>query len=467
MEGSLDMFTYALDDSGGAPLFEKLCSLLREDIRRRSFRPGDKLPSKRALAKNLGVSVITVESAYAQLIAEGYVRTIQKKGYYVCDIPEICASAAPSVSAPVGPRRPAPRIDLTAREIDPALIPFDTCMKVIRSVMRNRDGLVLSSPPEGKAELHRAIADHLRTFRGMSVSPDQIVVGGNTEYLYGLIAQLFGPGKRFGVEDPGFTKIAQVYRAHGREVSMVRVDEHGLQVDRIGDAQVIHTLPSHHFPTGTIMPISRRYELLSWAVGGEERYIIEDDYDSELRLTGRPIPSLTSIDADGRVIYINTFARTLTPTVGVSYMVLPPALMERFRRDLGFYSCTVTTFDQNILADLLEQGEFERHIIRMRSLYTRKRNALIAGMRESGLMDVAEISGEETGLHFLLRFAPSVSGDRTAERLREAEIEVARVSDYSSTPTEDEQRTFVICYAALSDCEAASVGAEIARCVAR
>ena len=228
----------------------------------------------------------------------------------------------------------------------------------------------MENPPcGGIMALRQAIADYLHAFRGMVVNPEQIIVGAGTEYLYGLLIQLLGDDKIYGIENPGYPKIAKIYDSMHVSYSAIDLDEHGVCIYSLEDHQIdiMHLSPSHHFPTGIITPISRRYELLGWASKDENRYIIEDDYDSELRLGGKPIPTLQSIDVSDKVIYMNTFTKTLSSTVRISYMVLPASLTELFYKKLSFYSCTVSNFEQYTLARFMESGSFEKHINRLRN----------------------------------------------------------------------------------------------------
>lgn len=461
------MLKSARNESGDS-LYKKLYASLRADIESKVYAPGQRLPSKRTLAKTVGVSVITVESAYAQLIAEGYVRTMEKRGYYVCELPDEMHhhGKVSNVEEASEDSIEAPRIDLTTNDADIRSFPYSVCMKNMKNVLRDRkDDVMRRSPCVGTLELRRAISDHLRTFRGISAPAERIVVGAGSELLYGMLALILGD-RTFGVEDPGRLEVAHSYRLHGKRVRLVAMDDRGVRPDMIGDADVLHISPSHHFPTGGVMPVARRYELLSWASEEEGRYLIEDDYDSEFRLIGMPIPAMESIDVAGRVIYINTFTETFTPTVRISYMVLPPALMELYTSKLGLYSCTISTFEQIAHATLLEQGFFEKHIMRMRGIFIRKRNALLRAMRGAGLKNVASISGEDSGLHFVLKFCDRVDGDETAERLRARGVAIRRVADYASCPTDDDRRSFVVCYSSLSEDDIAHVASEIAGCVA-
>ena len=213
----------------------------------------------------------------------------------------------------------------------------------------------------------------------MDVSPEQIVVGAGTDYLYGLLIQLLGHDKIYGMEEPGYQKISEVYQSHNVLCLHIPLDRQGICIDKLNasGADIVHISPSHHFPTGIITPISRRYELLGWASASDSHYIIEDDYDCEFRFMGKPIPSLQSIDVMDKVIYMNTFTKTLASTIRISYMVLPKHLMARFQQNLGFYACTVSNFEQYTLTRFIQEGHFERHINRMRNFYHSQRDLLL------------------------------------------------------------------------------------------
>ena len=354
------MLTYTLDREAG-PLYEALYRGIRGDILEGRLMPGEKLPSKRALADHLKISKVTVETAYAQLVAEGYIRSQEKVGYFVEAVEQGQAPAyRRALELPEAPR-PVWEADFTANNLPAEAFPFSVWAKLQREVLLDYGAELLGPvPPGGAYVLRQAIADYLYGFRSMTVSPDQILVGAGTDFLYNLLIQLLGRDKCYGVEDPGYGKIRQVYEAAGVPCLPVPLDGDGIRIDRLGEAQVLHLSPSHHFPTGIVTPIGRRQALLEWAEGGEGRYLIEDDYDSEFRLAGRPIPTLQSIDRAGKVIYLNSFTKSIAPAIRISYLVLPPELMEEFRRRLGFYACTVPSFEQYTLARFLSRGYFEK-----------------------------------------------------------------------------------------------------------
>ena len=236
----------------------------------------------------------------------------------------------------------------------------------------------------------------------MTVQPEQIIIGAGTEYLYGLLIQLLGHEAVYAVENPGYQKIGKIYRNYQVNWTYIDMDDEGVEVSQLEEKKVdiVHISPSHHYPTGIVMPISRRYELLGWASKGEGRYIIEDDYDSEFRYRGKPIPSLQSSDEKGKVIYIGTFSKAIAPAIRVSYMVLPGDLLDIYRRDCSFYSCTVSRIDQRILNEFIRDGYFERHLNKMRMRYRAKHDLLLAGLEPFKKQFV--ISGEDAGLHLLL-----------------------------------------------------------------
>ena len=422
------MLTYELKKAPGVPLYEALYRCIREDILTGKLAPGTKLPSKRALAAHLEVSKVTVEGAYSQLLAEGYLRSEEKVGYFV----ESGHHSRPRAHAPVPTEAPAPQwlLDLTANS-PAAGFPFSVWMRLQRQVMLDYgDQLLAPLPMLGCPELRQAIAEHLLQFRGLKVDPENILIGAGTDFLYNLLIQLLGREKTYAVEDPGYRKIRQIYAAGGVKCVSAPLDESGVIPGALGDAQVLHCSPSHHFPTGIVTPAPRRRELLRWADAQPGRYIIEDDYDSEFRFHAHPVPALLAMDHGGRVIYMNTFSKTLAPSIRISYMILPPALMAVFRERLGFYSCTVPSFEQYTLARFLSGGWFEKHINRMRKSYRTRRNRIISMLEHSPIADRITILEQDAGLHFLLRIDTQMPDRALTALCAEAGIRVSALSDY-------------------------------------
>jgi len=443
------VLTYTLDKQAGLSLYEQLYRRVKADILSGRLTAGEKLPSKRALAAHLEVSVITVKNAYEQLMAEGYLTGVEKKGYFVSAVLPSPAAVPASPDQPPPPREPVWFLDLATNSIAAEDFPFTVWARLMRqTILEQGTGLLRSTPPQGAWALRQAIAAHLRQFRAMEVTAEQIIVGAGTEVLYNLLVQLLGRDRLYGVEDPGYGKIAHIYRAAGAEVTALPLDEAGVSAEalRRSDADVVHISPSHHYPTGLVMPIARRQELLRWAQEVPARVILEDDYDSEFRFVGRPIPTLFSIDGGEQVVYLNTFSKTIAPSIRISFMVLPRRLLADFRQKLGFYACTVSAFEQYTLAQFLAGGWYEKHLSRMRKHYRQKRDAVIAAVHQSPLAPYAAITEEDAGLHFLLRLDGAPSDEVLRREAEQRGIRLAMLSDYYQCPQDAPQHVLVVNY---------------------
>ena len=445
------MLTYVFDNSD-TPLYEQVYKHIKSDIISGILSPGEKLPSKRSFARNNGISTITIQNAYDQLISEGYVFTVPKKGYYVANINEMSrVPAGTSIKLDIKiPEKPAKfRFDLSNNKINSDNFPFSIWAKLLRETMSERSRELMEvSPTGGIYELRAAIADYLKSFRGMLVDPDQIVIGAGTEYLYGLLIQILGKNKKYCIENPGYKKLAQIYKQYHIECGFADIDDSGISVDSLhkSGADIAHISPNHHFPTGITMPANRRYEVLAWANEEAGRYIIEDDYDSEFRANGKPLPTLFSIDACEKVIYMNTFSKSLTPTIRISYMILPVHLANIFYSRLSFYSCTVSNFEQYTLASFIDRGYFEKHINRMRLYYIRQRKRLISCIENSSLKDKCEIIENKSGLHFLLRLRMDIPDEVLKEKMKESGIKIQSLSEFYLSDKGAKEHYFIINY---------------------
>ncbi|MBO4389399.1 MAG: PLP-dependent aminotransferase family protein [Lachnospiraceae bacterium] len=427
------------EDRGRQPMYDYLYSVIRDRILEGTLRPGEKLPSKRTLSLENDIALITVENAYAQLIAEGYLESRERRGYFVSDQISILGSGGESADQPApfeenDNEKKTPVIaDFATGQIFEEDFPFATWAKLFRRVLSAAEPGLRNSPhPQGVPELREAIREYLQKSRGLSVSVDRIIVGPGTEYLHLILLQLFEDSAVVAVEDPGYKKIGQIYETCGHNCLHIPVDADGLRVECLEGqgVKLIHTSPSHHFPTGAIMPAFRRLDLIRYAQR-EGCYIIEDDYDSEFRFTGRPIPPLSAMDA-AHVIYMNTFTRTLSPSVRIAYMVLPEALQERYNSELSFYAGSVSSIDQYALALFLQEGYYERHISRMRTHYKNQRRQFREMLEHSDLSRVAHLKEDPAGLTFLLEI-PGLPENREkalVELLKERGILVRALTDY-------------------------------------
>lgn len=533
------MLTYVLNRGGETSLYEQLYRALRADIESGALAVGARLPSKRAFAKHLGVSVVTVEGALDQLVAEGYVRAVPRSGFYVQEIgPNLASFSRVSTSrAAKSPSKAgfegksalgvakmgvsgnddvetleklatkdksfciacgegdvsgarggfwgeaslcgnATKIrsnacigddraecgaswngqndagcgaswcgqngagrkwlaDFTGATAPEGVFPYAAWARTLRRVLADESERTVleASGPQGSPRLRAAIAAHLRGFRGMEVHPDQIVIGSGAQSLYGLLVQLLGRNLAYGVEDPGYPRLTRIYESNDVAVRPIALDGEGPVLEALERARidVLHCTPSHQFPTGITVPVSRRRSLLEWAQSGiaapedgaaareirgrsvkassaRSRYLIEDDFDCEFRMAGRPVPPLAALDGAGRVIYANTFSKTLGGAFRIGYMVLPEALAERFRDRLGFYACTVGALEQLTLARFMESGDYERHVNRQRTRYRRRLSALIDALAASSAGDHLHFANAGAGLHFLMEVR-GVEGD--------------------------------------------------------
>ena len=441
------MLTYQLKKSPGVPLYEALYRCIRQDILSGKLAAGTKLPSKRALAENLEISKITVENAYNQLLSEGFIRSREKVGYFV-EAVEAHSPHPESIAVAEAPAREA-KLDLTGGGTEG--FPFATWMRLQREVMLDLgERLLLPMPNRGVEDLRLAIAQHLADFRGMQVDPGCILVGAGTDFLYNILIQLLGREHIYSIEEPGYGKIRNIYAAGGVRVRSAPMDSQGVRPDTLEDARVLHISPSHHFPTGLVTPVSRRLELLNWAKqsGG---WIIEDDYDSEFRFDAHPMPAMQTLDRQGRVIYLNSFSKALAPSIRISYMVLPRELMERFQEELGFYSCTVPSFEQHTLARFISRGYFEKHINRMRKFYKNRRNRVISLLKTSPFAQRITILEQNAGLHFILKVDTQLSDQALVAHLERAGIRIRALSDYYHTPAGQDLHCLVVNYTALQE----------------
>ncbi len=366
---------YIIQRDDKAPAYLQLYKQIREDIESEIYPHGGKLPSKRILADEAGVSTVTVEHAYALLCDEGYIEPRQRSGYFVI------FSAADGFAGSSGTisEKPYP-----AAEHARAQSEFPCCLltKVMRRVMSDYgEAMLEKSPNSGCGELREAVRKYLARSRGIQVSTEQIVVGSGSEYLYGLIVGLLGRDMAYAIEYPSYNKIEQVYNALDVKYEMLPLSHDGIESRALWkcDADILHISPYRSFPSGVTATASKRHEYLRWA-SKENRYIIEDDFESEFSVSKKPEETLFSHTSNDNVIYMNTFSKTISPALRAGYMVLPKHLVSAFDRKLGFYSCTVPTFEQLVLTELIDNGDFERHINRVR----RKKRREMMGDRQTG-----------------------------------------------------------------------------------
>ncbi len=394
-------------------LYENLYLHIIDEIRKGNLKAGAKLPSVRRCADDNGVSRNTVLGAYSLLISEGYIYAREKSGYYVADFESPLPSKVQSNPRPEKQREASSvNTDLSANLVDSSLFPYSTLKRLYRQTLSGENISILENPGSflGEWDLRQSIASYLFNYKSIECDASQVVVGNGTSYLLQILASLFEDKPVFLMESPGFESTRNMVRDSGCEILDISVDDEGASIaetraltERLeGRSVVLHISPSHQFPLGTTMTAPRRAAFLNWAAGSSGRYIVEDDYDSEFRYNGHPIKSIRSMDTDGHVIYLGTFSRTLTPSLRISYMVLPEPLLKRYESRYRKYPCPVSRIDQKVISLFMDGGYYERHINRMRRQYRAKRNRMLDLIQQNA--PGTEVKGEEAGLHFIARF---------------------------------------------------------------
>lgn len=434
--------------TGDAPLYDQLYRHIAGAVQSGALPPGARLPSKRRMCALAGVSMSTVEAAYSLLAAEGYVLARPRSGY-------VCAHLLPPVPpAPIPPPEPsAPppspwAFDCSTSAVDVSAFPFSSWARITKEAVYENPGLLQRGHPQGDAPLRSALGSLLAQYRGVRCSPEQVVVGPGADYLLSLLLQLLPEHRAVALEDPGYPAAYAAAALHGRRAVPIPVDGEGMCPDALADsgAGMAYVTPSHQFPLGVSMPAGRRSRLLHWAASAPDRWIIEDDYDSEFRWSSRPIPAMQGMDRAGRVVYLGTFSRSIAPAIRAAYLILPPGLLERYRHTFSHGACAVSRFEQESLRRFLAQGLYGRHLRRTGNLY-RKKCALFAGALSA--IPGASVSGAEAGLHFLLTL-PRYSEEELTARAAEKSVRVYPLSRYCHT-VPPKPSTVVLGFAGLSE----------------
>ena len=442
--------TLPLNPASAVPLYEQIYRFIVSEIHEGRLKKGARLPSKRALCAHLGVSLSTVETAYSLLLAEGYVISRPKSGYFAASsgLPDVIhptVQPMPAVSSAA-----APLFDASTSAVDTSAFPYATWAKIFKQVLYERPDLLNRGDPQGDIELREALASFLYQFRSVRCHAGQIVVCAGMEHLLEVLVRLTDPSASAALENPGYDMPCRIFREHGRAVYPVPVDSSGLDVDalRQTDASIVYVTPSHQFPTGALMPFARRMQLLSWAGESPDRLVIEDDYDSEFRYSSRPVPALQGLSPAGNVVYTGTFSRTIAPSIRIAYMVLPDALMRRYLAGRSASASLVSRFEQQTLARFLQGGYYARHLRRVGNIYRARCAAL---SRALSRIDGVSVSAADAGLHFLVSHS-RLSEDEMIARAANCGISLRPLSGYSHTPSAPSS-TVVMGFAGLTDDE--------------
>jgi len=437
---------------GNGPLYRQIYRHLAEEIKSGRLTAGERLPSKRQLCAHLDVSMSTVETAYEMLEAEGYITAKPRSGFAVCDVlplPAVEEQAACMPALPPKPKRGRFRYAFSTGAVDTSVFPFSSWARIMKEAVYEHPELLQPGHPQGDLQLREVLAQFLHQYRGVNCHPEQIVIGAGLDYLLGLVMQLLPAGGGIALEDPGYPSAHATVERFGRIPLPLGVDGEGMRPDLLSEAAAVAALvtPSHQFPLGSTMPLSRRIQLLHWAGEREERWLLEDDYDSEFRYESRPIPAMQGLDKLGKVVYLGTFSRSIAPSIRVAYLILPPVLLERYYRVFERTSCTVSRFEQETLRRFLAGGGYSSHLRRMNHLYERRRSMVIGLLKEA--FPDGEVTGIEAGLHFLFSL-PRFPEQELKKRAAAADVEVHGLSEYcrNTCPMDS---TLVLGFAGLDD----------------
>ncbi|XMB72225.1 PLP-dependent aminotransferase family protein [Mycoplasmatota bacterium WC30] len=441
------MITLFFDLKSKTPLYEQLYNHVKLAIENNELQANEKLPSKRKLAAHLKVSVITIETAYNQLMAEGYIKSIPKSGFYVLPYIRINPVKKPKKKSLIKQQNVEEtyEIDFRTNQIDNENFPYAKFSRIERDVLLYSYSETINKTDYlGLYSLRERIAELLYEYRGIETSPESIVVGSGSEYLISLLVLLLGRDNTFGVEEPGYLKNYRLYLDYGAKAETIGLDEDGIDLKQLTNANIIHVTPSHQFPKGIVTPIARRIELLNWAYEKSDRYIIEDDYDSEFRFSGNPIPAMKGMDSLDKVIYMNSFSKSISTSLRVSFMVLPDKLMNRYHESYSYFTCSVPVITQMVLEKFIEDKEYERHLNRMKNIYKSKRDLLIEYLKASNFGDKIEIIGEEAGLHFLVKIDTEVKLVKIIQAAKNHSVRVYGINEYCLNKSQNQFKKIMI-----------------------
>lgn len=456
-----------LDTESKEPIYKQIYSYIKEEIKSERIPCRSRLPSTRVLARNMQLSRSTIEMAYDQLVAEGYLEAEPYRGHYVAQIENLYRMSLPKKEAECHSKVAKTHClyDFSPRGIDLENFPYNLWKKITKNVLSDaKKELFRSGLQKGDYELREAIREYLYHARGVNCTAEQLIIGAGNEYLLLLLHQILGESVDLvAMENPTYQQAYRVLKSLGHPICPITMDRYGMLVSQLQrtEAKIAYVTPSHQYPLGVVMPIKRRMELLSWAVEAEGRYIIEDDYDSEFRYKGKPIPCLQGVDQAGRVIYLGTFSRSIAPAIRVSYMVLPVSLMKQYEQKYGFYSCTVPRMEQAVLTCFLQEGYFERHLNRMRANYRAKHDLILNEVQQ---FSEFLVSGENAGIHLLLTSKEKKKEQELVDQAWQKGVRVYGLSEYYIEGTERREDTIVLGYANLSEKEILE-GLEILRTV--
>ncbi len=450
------MLHLSLQEQGDA-LYVQIYQQIKQQIRSGSLPEHYRLPSKRQLAAQLHISVNTVSAAYSQLVSEGFLLSKPQRGFFVCPLDELIQHQSESLesdsieetSVPAAfsssPASSAIAIDFSINDVARDKFPFQVWRKAMNKCFNEYDpNLLTNTPPQGDEQLRQAIARYVYQARGVNCTAEQVIIGAGNENLLQMLSYILDSSCTIGMENPVYHKAMRFFQRMGHRVLSFPVDEQGLQVAPLKslDNIAVYVTPSHQFPLGITMPVSRRIKLLNWSQEGTNRYIIEDDYDSEFRYHSRPIPALQSLDHNSLVIYLGTFSKSIAPSLRISYMVLPLPLLKQYLDQYLLFQSAVSRFEQKVLHEFIVSGHFETHLNKMRKLYRTRGQELIQALTVFG--DQLQIFGEGAGLYLTVQLKNGLTETAMCRRAMENGVKVYPISPYFSGTVPPEHQSKVL-----------------------
>ena len=427
------------------PLYVQIYTQIKQQIRTGQLHENFQLPSKRQLAGQLGISVNTVNAAYSQLVSEGFLQALPQRGFFVCHLDELILNEI-TEEKQLPPQKAEPiLIDFSINDVARDKFPFQTWRKTMNKCFNEYDpDLLTSTPPQGDYRLRQAIANYLYQARSVNCTAEQVIIGAGNDNLLQMLSYILDNNCTIGMENPVYHKALHFFKRMGHPVCSFPLDQYGMQVEPLEpyDNIAVYVTPSHQFPLGITMPVNRRIQLLNWTQEGKQRYIIEDDYDSEFRYNSRPIPALQSLDQNGKVIYLGTFSKSIAPSLRISYMVLPRPLLNVYLNQYLSFQSAVSRFEQAVLHEFILSGHFETHLNKMRKLYRTRCQDLTQALSVFGQQ--LQISGEGAGLYLMMQMRNGMSEAQMCQRALAKGVKVYPISPYFSGAVPQEHQSKVL-----------------------
>ncbi|MDL2212093.1 PLP-dependent aminotransferase family protein [Erysipelotrichaceae bacterium OttesenSCG-928-M19] len=429
----MNILTLNLDEKINKPMYIQIYEQIKEKIIHKEILENEKLPAKRILAKQLDVGINTVENAYLQLIDEGYIVTIERAGYYVVEIDNLFLLYKEDNEVEKVQQKSSSNNIFKYSGIDTEFFPYNTFYKLNRDVIADQTIELLNlDDPRGYLPLREEIVKYLNHSRMIKTTADNIIISAGSEYLFQILFQILPRDYLYGIEDPGYERLNNLFLRNNIKYTTVSLDQYGMNHHEIVSQKinVACITPSHQFPLGIIMPIKRRMEIINWALSSKNHYIVEDDYNSEFKYIGKPIPALKSLVNSDQIIYISSFSKSIAPGFRTSFMVVPNNLMNIFLNSSSNFICPVSIYTQKLLMLFIKQGYFEKHINKMRKLYKEKRDIIVELFSKYNNI---EILGAEAGIHFIVKVS-SVKESILIKTLQENDINIDGLTKYYQKP---------------------------------